>query len=146
MLFGVYLFVLWLLHVRSQDVGMGWMRLTNDGAFSAHNLWLHSDANVTMGESAIFKCQLVEQEAISEAHVKGKMSKNNTRYCVNCDAETEYVVDSKMVDMSVRGDEIDYVELIARCAVCGEEVYVPEINDLNMLSRAAAYERGAVNE
>lgn len=71
---------------------------------------------------------------------------NDKVYCINCDAETEYTVGSERVNIQIRGIGIDYVEFVAHCAVCGEEVYVPEINDLNVLSRSVAYERGAANE
>lgn len=71
------------------------------------------------------------------------MSTNNTVYCINCDDKTEYLIKSQRVDMSVRGIEFSYVEHTAYCATCGEEVYVPEVNDLNVSSREDAYRKAA---
>lgn len=71
------------------------------------------------------------------------MSGNNITFCINCGEKTEYIVKSQRVDMSVRGIEFSYVEHTAYCSVCGEEVYVPEINDLNVASREEAYRKAA---
>ena len=42
--------------------------------------------------------------------------------------------------MSIRGIAITYDELVAYCSNCGEELYVPEINDANAAARKGAYE------
>ena len=41
--------------------------------------------------------------------------------------------------MTVRGTEFSYIENAAYCEVCGSEVYAPEINDQNVVSREEAY-------
>lgn len=67
----------------------------------------------------------------------------NTVYCINCDEKTTYTVKCQRVEMTVRGTTFSYVEQSAYCAVCGEQVYVPEINDLNVVSREEAYRKAA---
>lgn len=67
----------------------------------------------------------------------------NTAYCIHCDEKTAYTVKSQREEMTVRGIEFCYVELTAYCSVCGEELYVPEINDLNVMSREEAYRKAA---
>ena len=41
--------------------------------------------------------------------------------------------------LTVNGVEFAYLETTALCIECGGEVYVPEINDLNVKVREAAY-------
>lgn len=67
----------------------------------------------------------------------------NTVYCINCDEKTTYTVKCQRVEMTVRGTTFSYVEQAAYCSVCGEQVYVPEINDLNVVSREEAYRKAA---
>lgn len=67
----------------------------------------------------------------------------NTVYCINCDEKTTYTVKCERVEMAVRGISFSYVEHTAYCSVCGEELYVPEINDLNVVSREEAYRKAA---
>lgn len=45
--------------------------------------------------------------------------------------------------MDIRGISFSYVEQTAYCSECGEEVYVPEINDLNVIAREDAYRKAA---
>lgn len=72
---------------------------------------------------------------------KGIMSTNNISYCINCNEKTEYEVKAQRISMTVRGTNFSYVEQIAYCKKCGEEVYVPDINDLNVSSREEAYRK-----
>lgn len=62
-------------------------------------------------------------------------------YCINCNEKTEYKVKPKRINMTVRGVNFSYVEQIAYCKKCGEEVYVPDINDINVCSRKEAYRK-----
>ena len=71
------------------------------------------------------------------------MSTNNTIYCINCDKKNTYCVKSQRVDIKIRGIAFSYVEQAAYCSECGEEVYVPEINDLNVVAREEAYRQAA---
>lgn len=67
----------------------------------------------------------------------------DTVYCINCDNETTYIVKYQRVEMTVRGTTFNYIEQSAFCSVCGEEIYVPEINDINVMSREEAYRKAA---
>ncbi len=67
------------------------------------------------------------------------MGLENTAYCVNCDSHTRYQVKSQEIDITVRGTKFGYIEQLAYCCECGEEVYVPEINDRNATSRENAF-------
>ena len=71
------------------------------------------------------------------------MSTINTVYCINCDEKNTYSVRSQRIEMEVRGIPFSYVEQVAYCSKCGEEVYVPEINDLNVSAREDAYRTAA---
>ena len=41
----------------------------------------------------------------------------------------------------VNGIKFSYVEGLALCKECGDELYVPDINDRNVQSREAAYRK-----
>lgn len=60
-------------------------------------------------------------------------------YCTSCDKENIYHLKSQRVNMKIRGIFFNYVEQTAYCNECGEEVYVPEINDSNATAREKAY-------
>lgn len=60
-------------------------------------------------------------------------------FCVECKKETTYSVITSRVEMTVRGTTFSYIELSAICNHCGEEIYVPEINDANVMSSENAY-------
>ena len=62
-----------------------------------------------------------------------------TAYCLNCNCKQPYITRHKYESVSVRGIEIEYIEHNAYCAVCGAEVYVPEINDMNAREREKAF-------
>lgn len=71
------------------------------------------------------------------------MNTNNTVYCINCDKKNTYYLKSQRVNMDIRGIFFGYVEQTAYCSECGEEVYIPEINDLNVIAREDAYRKAA---
>lgn len=66
-------------------------------------------------------------------------------YCVNCNEKTEYEVRPQRINMTVRGVDFSYIKQQAYCKKCGEEVYVPDINDINVSSRKEAC-RKATNQ
>lgn len=68
------------------------------------------------------------------------MSMIGTVYCIHCDCRVEYCLKSQRVALNIRGIAITYDELVAYCSNCGEELYVPEINDANAAARKGAYE------
>lgn len=67
------------------------------------------------------------------------MKRRMTAFCITCDEEVEYTVYAERVETVIRGVRINYVEVAAKCPVCGEEIYVPEINDANVQAREDAY-------
>ena len=68
------------------------------------------------------------------------MSMIGTAYCIHCDHRVEYCVRSQRVSVDIRGIVFTYDELVACCSNCGEEIYVAEINDANVIARKGAYE------
>lgn len=64
----------------------------------------------------------------------------NTAYCIHCDCRVEYCLKSQRVALDIRGIAFTYDELVACCSNCGEELYVPEINDANVVVRKETYE------
>lgn len=71
------------------------------------------------------------------------MSTSRTVYCIQCDKKIEYTVKSQKRDMSVRGVNFSYVEQVAYCPICGEEVYAPAVNDHNVWASENAYRKAA---
>lgn len=69
------------------------------------------------------------------------MDKSKTVYCIQCGKKIEYTVKSQKKDMSVRGVNFSYVEQVAYCPICGEEVYAPAVNDHNVAVSKSAYNR-----
>ena len=62
-------------------------------------------------------------------------------YCLNCGERQPYRTKSKIVASFVRGIRFKWVEDTAYCVTCGEEVYVPTVNDLNCYRKKEAYFR-----
>lgn len=66
-----------------------------------------------------------------------------TVFCMSCGDDREYKVQSHRIEVEVRGIHFSYVELTAVCAICGEELYVPEVNDANVQAQEDAYRKEA---
>lgn len=64
-------------------------------------------------------------------------------FCINCDEKNSYNIKSEVVKKEVRGTEFSYIEQKAFCANCGEEVYVPEVNDNNVQAAEDAYRKAS---
>lgn len=60
--------------------------------------------------------------------------------CLEC-GHDKFLLSSEAVTLTVHGVEFTYDELIVECSSCGEEVYIPEINDANVDIRFAAYKK-----
>ncbi len=71
------------------------------------------------------------------------MPSTSTVYCIKCGCERPYSVASSREEISIKGVVFSAVLMSAHCRECGEEVYVPEINDENVKSREAEYRRAA---
>lgn len=71
------------------------------------------------------------------------MCSSQTAYCVECGCEREYTISSSRETITVRDHTFSYIEMHAHCQTCGEEIYVPEINDENVQSREDGYRQAA---
>ncbi len=71
------------------------------------------------------------------------MANKQTAFCIACGCEQPYTVSSSRVTITVNGLTFSYVEKQAYCSECGEAVYVPEINDENVISREDGYRKAA---
>ena len=60
-------------------------------------------------------------------------------YCIHCGGMRGYKRQVSREEMTVRGTAFRYLEQAVFCTECGEEVYVPEINDRNTEARECAY-------
>lgn len=69
-------------------------------------------------------------------------NKDGKTFCIDCGIRTRYETGIGWDICKIRGATyISYLRLTARCCVCGNEVYVPEVNDANVQARECAYKR-----
>lgn len=66
-----------------------------------------------------------------------------TTFCVNCGHHTEYSLSSRRAENDIRGTHFEYVEIVAKCNECGEEIYMAEVNDANVQAQEDAYRSAA---
>ena len=66
-----------------------------------------------------------------------------TAFCFNCGCKNKYRRVTEKAEAEVRGVQFSYAETLAICEKCGEELYVPEINDSNAQIREDAYRKAA---
>lgn len=80
-------------------------------------------------------------EAAKEAWARSQ--KSDMVFCLACDKYQPYRVETRRIDNLIKGVSFDYDELYGVCVGCGEEVYVPELNDRNVaeLNKCIAKER-----
>lgn len=69
------------------------------------------------------------------------MDKSEDSYCIRCNEKVKYIIKSQRKNVSVRGVSFSYVEQIAYCPICGEEVYAPAVNDHNVAASKSAFDR-----
>ena len=60
-------------------------------------------------------------------------------FCSECGDKVDYTTRKHLDSFEVRGQTFHYYEVVACCAECGKEVYVPAIHDLNCLVRENIY-------
>ncbi|NLE14150.1 MAG: DUF4065 domain-containing protein [Clostridiales bacterium] len=53
-------------------------------------------------------------------------------FCENCRAENEYVIEKREMSGDIRGERYSFRGSEAVCKVCGEPVWIPEIEDANL--------------
>ena len=71
------------------------------------------------------------------------MAGDKLAYCINCACKNKFSIKASRKAITVKGIEISYIERSAHCSTCGEEIYVPEVNDENVISREEAYRHSA---
>ena len=62
-----------------------------------------------------------------------------TAFCIEFGTHNTFVVKSAREETNVHGIAFNYLEHTAYCSVCGSELYVPIINDMNVQARENAY-------
>ena len=67
--------------------------------------------------------------------------KERESFCINCREDVEYNLGQSRWEASDGGVTFWYTELSAFCPICGEELYVGEINDINCETREREYRR-----
>jgi hypothetical protein len=68
-------------------------------------------------------------------------------FCINCDKEVDCIIGFRFIkNIKVKDIEISYDEMFALCKECGNEIYVPQINDVNVNARIKAYEKVKAGE
>lgn len=68
-------------------------------------------------------------------------NKDGKTFCIECGRRTRYETNIGWETITVKGITFTYLRLTARCCVCGNEIYVPEVNDANVKARECAYKR-----
>ena len=71
------------------------------------------------------------------------MNNTSTAFCLKCGCKRAFKKITARAEAKVREIEFSFVETIAICSGCGEEVYVPEVNDENVQAREDAYRKAA---
>ncbi len=69
--------------------------------------------------------------------------RKSTVFCIECGVDREYKILTRRTAVEVRGVHFSYLELVAVCEGCGEELYVPEVNDANVQAQEDAYRKAA---
>lgn len=59
-------------------------------------------------------------------------------FCINCDNDVEFIKDETISWFGYNEHKIRYPEQVAICSQCGEQIYVPEVNDENCKRREQA--------
>ena len=63
-------------------------------------------------------------------------------YCITCGRYRRVRVKKELTEALVKGIQLVYYERSAFCRRCGNEVYVPEVNDENCEARLQAFQAG----
>ena len=64
-------------------------------------------------------------------------------FCIECGDYKTFTIKTTREEITVRGVTFSYLEQTAYCSECGEEIYVPEINDINVQAREDAYRKAS---
>lgn len=69
--------------------------------------------------------------------------------CIECGCRVPYVTEIQPVTFTtkeIKGAIFRYDECVAKCSVCNDEVFVPEIHDKNVAARLAIIEAAMKGE
>ena len=69
------------------------------------------------------------------------IAQGKTAFCEECRDCTEYVIADVHLTGKLKGREYSYNGKEARCTVCGQLVFIPEINDENLSLLYREYQR-----
>lgn len=58
--------------------------------------------------------------------------RDNLVFCAECRNDVMYTITEEKINGTLKGESYEYVGKVARCAECGKEIYVAEINDYNL--------------
>jgi hypothetical protein len=64
-------------------------------------------------------------------------------YCYYCDKDVEYTVEEKEINLNIKGIKVNYTAQIAYCNECGNEIYVPKLDDMNIKRANTEYRKNA---
>lgn len=68
---------------------------------------------------------------------------DDTAYCHVCDERVFYSVKNRKKCANIRNKKFSFIEHYALCDNCGNEIYVPTINDCNTEHRKLSFERSS---
>lgn len=71
------------------------------------------------------------------------MSTTSTAFCLTCGCRRAFKKIAARAETEVREIKFSFIETMAICSECGEELYVPEVNDENAQAREDAYRKAA---
>lgn len=54
-------------------------------------------------------------------------------FCENCQKDVEFEIRNEIIKVDMKDIEFTYGALVPYCNECGNEVSVPELNDLNVI-------------
>ncbi|MDE6241828.1 MAG: DUF4065 domain-containing protein [Anaeroplasmataceae bacterium] len=60
-------------------------------------------------------------------------------YCVHCEKEVNVCVEEKEFELCLENKELKYLGKVAKCASCGEEILIDEVEDYNQQEFEKAY-------
>lgn len=64
---------------------------------------------------------------------------NNKELCFNCGEYVDYKIEEIKDTTEFKGVEFEYLRKVAKCEICGEEIYVSKINEENLDAIRFAY-------
>lgn len=82
-----------------------------------------------------------QNEEINKEKKMKDVTQRKTAFCEECRDYTEYVVEDVHLTGKLKGREYGYNGKEARCAVCGQLVFVPDINDENLSLLYGEYQK-----